>query len=137
MIDDAGLDGVEVDIAYEGLEITIVLDEVGSVASLEEVADACMSPVELLAVVEVHCQHDLRERSGTALDGQMDVIRHEAVREHPESVASPALGETRKIESTIRIVSKDVPALVTTSDDVVKTSRHLDPRSTTHAVLSP
>ena len=67
-------------IADELQKVGLALDENGAEASLEEMADAFVPPVEALGVHPIDLLHPTRQVRHGRLDEQVIVVAHETVR---------------------------------------------------------
>src|SRR3954468_6292075 len=78
--------------------------------ALEEVAVAAMPAVEGLGVLELQAMHALPEIRLRRLHEQVNVVRHEAVREADPAEPQDDHGEQPDVAAVVIVVDKDPPA---------------------------
>jgi len=105
---NAGAEGIEMDIPHEFQEIGFLLAEDGLVAVLEEMTRSPVAPVVRDGVSREKAPHHLRERRLSGFEEKMEVVRDKG-----ESV-TPGL---RLIEDDAKTVQEEVTVVVVTEDD--------------------
>lgn len=68
-----------------------------------------------------------REGDFTGLDRQVNMIRHQAVRDHVEFVPLPVMRQPAQIALAIGVISEDRLALISANDHVVQRAGELNP----------
>lgn len=105
--DDAGAEGIEVDVADELQEIGFLLAEDGLVAVLEQVAGPLMASVVPDRIGRQKAPHHLCKRVPSRPEEQMKVVRDEG-----EGVAV----RLRLVKDHAEAVKKEVPVIIITED---------------------
>ena len=102
------------------------------VAALEQMPHPPMAPIEPLRIHPVQLAHPARQRRLQRHHEQMEVIAHQAVREHAPAVALGHRLQDLEEPLPIPIIPKHRAPLVPTHDNVKDTASMLDPRRTHH-----
>src|SRR6266545_1089840 len=81
--------------------------------------DAAVPPIEILGIRAVKRKHDTRESGWPTLEGQVKMVRHQAVGENPDAEALAVAFEPFQVGLPVLVVPEDRPTLIATSDDVI------------------
>ncbi len=84
-------------------------------------------------IAKLQVLHDLGKRDSSNLYQQMDVISHQYAGIEFPAVFGPHLLEQQKVALTVNVVVENQMPLVSTTDDVIKSSRKMDPGFPCHA----
>ena len=114
------------------LEVSIALHEKGSESSLEKMADAAVTAVEVLRIGRLQRVHDPRERDRALFDGQVNVVGHQAIGVEPEFEPIPIPAKPIEIVRAVGVVGEYGSALVSSDDDVVNGAGALQSRASRH-----
>jgi hypothetical protein len=120
---EPGADGVVPDVLDGRLQVALVLDRPGLEAALEEVADSAVARVEGGRVGAVEALHSARQLRLAALDDEVEVVPHQAVRVHRPAERARETGEGHEEEAPIRVVHEDKAAVDATRGQVVDAVR--------------
>ena len=120
------------DVSKQGQPVPVLLDEKGLVPPLEQMSGPLMATVEVLRIGRLEPGHDPGKRDLPRLNGQMDVVVHQAVRQHPERELLSVEGQPTQVPRSVCVVPKDVSPLVASNDDVVKPAHHRHPQRPRH-----
>jgi hypothetical protein len=88
-LDESSAHRVQVDVADQGDQVLVGVADNRLVATLKEMTDLAVNPVEPLGVGLLQSLHELRDRPLGGLQQQVDMIRHQAVRIQPHPVSLP------------------------------------------------
>jgi ferredoxin len=91
-----------------------------------------MSFVESLCVAAMQCLHARAEVFVRGLEKQMDVIRHEAIRQAQPPLPPDDLPEDYQVGVTVDVVEVDVAAVIAAGEDMVNAARDLLARLSRH-----
>jgi hypothetical protein len=111
--------GVERDISDGRPELLVARDVNGAEPALKDVPDAPMSFVEAPGVAAVKRLHAGTEVCLRSFEKQMDVIRHEAVRQAPPPLPPDDLPEDRQVCPAVDVVEKDLAPIIAASEYMV------------------
>src|SRR5262249_23221827 len=104
----------------------------GPVPSLEQMANAAVSPVEALRVGRLQSEHHTRKPDRAPLNRQMNMVSHQAEGQKAEFVALPALAKPAQIDLPVLVVAEDRFPLVPSGDDVVDRTFAFQPKRPSH-----
>src|SRR5829696_1223940 len=116
---EAGLHGIERDIAQHRQEMLVALYESGSVPALEEMAAAVMPAVERLCVAAVHVPHADREIRPRRPHDEVVVVLEKAVREVRPAAELAGMTEPPQELVAVALVLENPLARVAAVEDVV------------------
>ena len=112
------------DIPYSGPEMLFV-QGAREKASLPQATAESVVPVDVLGIAQVHWFHDRREGIGLPWHvHEMNVVRHQAVRECRQRMFGCVFQQELEISLTITVAEKDILAAVATLGDVMRNSGH-------------
>ena len=120
------------DVADESLKVPVLLDEAGLVSTLEQMAHPGVPAVEELSVGGLEAGHDPRQRRRRGAEGEVKVVRHQAVGEQAEPEPVAVTGQPLQEVLAVPIAAEDVAALVSASGHVVDGPGKLQTRRTRH-----
>jgi hypothetical protein len=115
------------------MEVPILLNDEGLVASLKEVADSVVAAIEPACVGRVEVCHDPRKGLRASPHREMDVVGHQAVGDQTKVELFPNAGEAGKVLFSILVISEDGLPLVPPGRYVVQRARELQPRWSRHS----
>lgn len=131
--DQAGADGIEVDVAADGPVVGLVLDHLGLVTPLEDVAGPSPTSGEMEGVAGEERLHATREVGPWRPQENVEVVGHEDEGEdHPAGPDDDSL-EVIEDAAAVVIVVNDVLACVSARHDVVDGVFVFDAESSWHS----
>lgn len=122
------------DVAHKLQQITLAVTQNGFVPALKEMPNLSIPPVIVSGIAKLQVLHDLGKRYSSNLRQQMDVIPHQYVGIQLPAVSGLYLLEQRKVSLTVSIIVENHLTLVSTTDDVIKSSREMNTRFPRHEV---
>ena len=123
---DSGFDRVAVDIANECQQVSICFDKGRPVAALEKMAGRWDSLLLASCVRRCRGVYEPAKRRVADLRGQMDVIRHPAVRVHSRAIATERSRQEILKHVIVSLAIEDGLPMVTAENDVVEPSGNMD-----------
>jgi len=130
---EAGADSVVEDVVDRGGEVVVGGDDAAREAVAPEVAGAGVLPVEALGVDAVEPPEAVGQGLTRAGENEVDVVRHEAERDHVPALRRRDVSEERQEQSVVGIVTEDDTAVDASGGDVVDAVRERSPRDPGHA----
>ena len=89
------------------------------VPTLKQVTDAAVPAIEPLRVRRLQRQHHSRQLRRATLDGQMEVVAHQAKGQHPQAKPLPTPNQPIEVLLPIPVIPEHRLALVASRDDVI------------------
>src|SRR5712692_7920920 len=129
-----GPNGILMDVPNQSQKVPIPLHEEGLVPTLEQMPDSPMPPVEPLRVGPLQSQHHARQPCRSPLQGKVNVVIHQTVRQQAEAEPLPVDSQPPKVLLSIRVIPKDRTPLVPTHDHVVNATLRFQPRRPSHSL---
>jgi hypothetical protein len=124
--------GVQVDVSHELEQVSVVLDQQGVIAPLEQVAVRAERPLEIPCVTRRDPLHRARERHVRYLHEQVQVVRHPAVGVQRRCVTPDGAGDDLIEPLAILGAREDRVLMIATQGDMVVSARHVHSRATRH-----
>lgn len=128
--------GVEMEIAHQFQQVGVAIAENRLIAPLKHVAGLVVSAIVVLAVCELQRLHRPRERMGSGLQQQMDVVGHQDVGMEGDAVSAAIAFEALQIAGVIFGIMKDRCPLVATDDHMIEGAWKIDARLASHGGVS-
>ena len=132
LVADPGPNRVEVYVTNEFKEVGVGIDQNGFITALEEVADSLLSLIDVSGVSEAEVLDDSGQRDVTDLDGDVDVIGHEAegMDAVPESF-SPIFEECVAV-APVGMTEEDILTTVAAENDMIDSAGIMDTGFASH-----
>lgn len=111
--------GVEVDVTDQFQQIAVGIDEQRLVAALEQVAGSPVFAIDELGVAKSDILHNAGEGHVPHLDGQMDMVRHEAEGMDAIPETLNAFLDQQEKPRAVTVIEEDVLAAIAAKDDVI------------------
>ena len=133
--DHAGAHRVEVDVAHQGESVAVAIDEKGLEAALEKMTCPFAPRVDVARITEGEVLHAGGEGLIARLEGEMQMIGHEAEGVHRVAKPRAPLGhEFVEVKSIVRR-EEDRLAGVAAQDDVVEAAGDVEARFAGHGAM--
>jgi hypothetical protein len=116
---EAGADGVVEDVLDGSREVVVRVDEAAGEAVAPEVARAGVLDVEALGVDAVESAEAVGELLARAGEDEVDVVRHQAERDHVPALRGRDVSEERQEAEVVLVVAEDRTAVDAPGGDVV------------------
>jgi hypothetical protein len=129
---EARADGVVEDVLDGGGEVVVAGDDAAREAVAPEVARAGVLDVEALGVDAVESAEAVGELLARAGEDEVDVVRHEAERDHVPALRGRDISEEGQEDAVVRVVSEDGAAVNAAGGDVVDAVGEGSPRDPGH-----
>lgn len=135
VVDHVGIDGVQMDVSNQGQEVTIDVNELGAVATLEDVARRRQALVPIVGISHGDALHELAERPVVDLHQIVQVIDHPAVGMVSRAELLQPVRESIVQYRAIPQCGEHGFAMVATKDDVVVSARNMQAGRARHPCL--
>jgi hypothetical protein len=123
---------IQNDVAGDGEQVVLFLDELSIEPPLVEVSHALVPAIEVISVFAFELLHPSRESRLEGLIQEMKVIRHQAVLMQPPAVGTNDGRQEIEKDEAISIVEMDVTTLDTSIRDVPQSARMLETQRSSH-----
>ena len=119
MLHQASPDGVEMDITRDRPEVGLILDQLGAIAALEDVAGEAMASGPGVGIRGEQHLHAPGEVGLRGLDDDMKVVGHQDEGVDPPGAADRGAGEVVAEAGPVVVVADDILSAVAAGHEVV------------------